>query len=132
MSSQRSFNNFPRIAVALQKGGGAIVRKAAYDISSNAKTNVRVDTGNLKNSISAQKASSDLHWIVSAHAEYAIYQEYGPNPETEPKWGFAPFMRPAYQKVRPHFFAAWRTLINRAAGGGSLSDIGFNRPASDE
>lgn len=132
------FNNFGLIAAELQRGGPQIVKKGAFDVSAHAKTLVRVDTGNLKNSIRAEKLEA-LRWIVVTVAEYGIYQEYGPNPENPSPWGFTPFMRPAREKINPGYIKAWREFLSQVGGGLAIGnyrgmstlDVGGTTTASD-
>jgi HK97 gp10 family phage protein len=103
--TMQGFNRFGAIAVALERGGGAVVRKAALDIEANAKSFSPVDTGNLKNSISASELNA-LMWIVGTVVEYGIHQEYG----TVNQSGQA-FMRPAVERVRPAYIDAWGQFL---------------------
>jgi hypothetical protein len=61
------------------------VRKAAREA-------VRVDTGELRNSIRTEKVGEGER-EVSANTEYAAAQEYG-RPDL-PNYGFTPYVRPA-------------------------------------
>lgn len=99
------FNNFGRLAAALESGGGQIVRKGAFDVQAQAKTFAPVDTGNLKNSITSEEAEA-LRWIVGTVVEYAPHQEYG----TVNQSG-QPFMRPAVERVRPAYVSAWGKFL---------------------
>jgi hypothetical protein len=62
----------------------------------SARANVRVDTGQLRNSIQLDKVSSDRH-EVSANTDYAAAQEWG-RPDL-PNYGFTPYMRPAAKEA---------------------------------
>lgn len=105
MTMRGSFNNFGRLAVALERGGGAIVRKGALDIEGNAKSFAPVDTGNLKGSIEPKEVAA-LMWIVGTVVEYGIHQEYG----TVNQSGQA-FMRPAVERVRGPYIEAWAKFL---------------------
>ncbi len=59
-----------------------------------------MDTGLLANSISTT-AEGSLRYVVSASAHYAIYLEYGTY-----KMAARPFMRPAFEQVKPGFLEA--------------------------
>ena len=107
MTNRVVFNNFGRLKAELERGGGQIVRKAALDIESNAKSFSPVDTGNLKNSI-AMKTTSPLTAQVGTNVEYAIHQEYG----TVHQSGKA-FLRPAVERVRQPFIDAWAQFLGR-------------------
>lgn len=99
------FNRFGAIAAALEKGGGQIVRKGAYDVQGRAQDFAPVDTGNLKNSITASELAA-LQWIVGTVVEYAPHQEWG----TVNQSG-TPFMRPAVERVRPGYVEAWAQFL---------------------
>ena len=100
-----SFNRFPAIRAELERGGGEIVRKAALDIESNAKSFAPVDTGNLKASI-AMTETGPLTAIVGTNVEYGPHQEYG----TVNQSG-TPFMRPAVERVRPRYIEAFAKFL---------------------
>ena len=69
----------------------ALIR-ATNLVQSTAKTLVRVDTGNLRGSITKNVDSSSLIGTVSTNSEYALAQEFGR--KDLPKYGFTPYMRP--------------------------------------
>ncbi len=122
------WNAFPGLALAMHKTVSQLVRKAAFDIETDAKTRVPVDTGFLKNSIyvvthdrssydgggedaahqllpEIERPPDDLTAYVAVGAEYAIYVEMGTSTN------FAqPFLTPAADFVRPEFEEAMRRL----------------------
>lgn len=49
--------------------------------------------------------------IVADGVEYGIYQEMGPASSDGRQWTFKPFMRPAIEKLRPTFEAAFKNAI---------------------
>ena len=102
-----TFNRFPAIRAELLRGGGAIVRKGALDVQANAQEFAPVDTGNLKASINAQELDA-LRWIVGTVVEYGPHQEYG----TVNQSG-TPYLRPAAERVRPHYIEAWAQFLGR-------------------
>lgn len=81
-----------------------VVRKAAADVTAHAKMFAPVDTGNLRQSITA-RAVDDLTSEIISGADYAIYQEYG----TRFQPGTA-HMRPALERVEPSFIAAMEQI----------------------
>lgn len=81
-----------------------VVRKAASDVTAHAKLFAPVDTGNLRQAITARSVDDLTSEIVSG-ADYAIYQEYG----TRFQPGTA-HMRPALERVEPSFVAAIEQL----------------------
>lgn len=107
----RGFNNFGRLAAQIHRGGVPIVKKGAFDIEANAKSFVRVDTSDLKNSIEAQPTDNPLVWIVGTNVEYAVHQEYGPVEDNPRPWSYTPFMRPARERVRGPYIEAWRKFV---------------------
>ena len=104
--ASNEFNNFGRLRAELIRGGSPLVRKAALDIESHAKTFSPVDTGNLKASIQAQPRENPLSWTVGTPVEYAPHQEYG----TVNQSG-TPFLRPAVERVRQPFIDAWARFL---------------------
>jgi HK97 gp10 family phage protein len=101
------YNNFAKIAAALPKATGVIVRKAAFDVEATAKTLVPVDTGMLKNSIMTEEVSP-TSMIVAPHTEYAAYVEWG-----TVKMAARPYLRPAAERVRAPFVYAMSKLEER-------------------
>lgn len=81
-----------------------VVRKAAADVQAHAKMFAPVDTGNLRQSITARSVDDLTSEIISG-ADYAIYQEYG----TRFQPGTA-HMRPALERVEPSFVAAMEQI----------------------
>lgn len=52
------------------------IGKHAFAIQANTAANAPVDTGALKNSITAEKENENL-WTISDGVEYGVYQELG-------------------------------------------------------
>ena len=73
-----------------------IVEESARAIEGGAKINAPVDTGNLRNSISVQKAG-EAKRRIGASAEYAIFQEMGTRHHAA-----HPFLKPAFDDEVPH------------------------------
>ena len=92
-------------AQALTNAEQAVV-KTLSDINGQAKQLVRVDTGNLKNSISTEMESRLAGTTGARDVLYAIYQEYGTY-----KMSGKPYMRPAAEQARPAFVAAMRQIL---------------------
>lgn len=92
-------------AQALTIAEQAVV-KALSDINGQAKQLVRVDTGNLKNSISTEMESNLAGTTGARNVLYAIYQEYGTY-----KMAGKAYMRPAAEQVRPQFVEAMRQIL---------------------
>ena len=107
------FSELIRLAADLGKASAEItrkasqvVRKAAFDIESGAKTRVPVDTGNLKNSIGVTLSATGLSAEVGPTAHYGIYLEYGTRRISPPR----PYMGPATAAVEPSFVEAIEQL----------------------
>ena len=69
-----------------------IAQGVVVTIRNKAKKNVRVDKGDLRNSIQSIKIANGMYEVF-AQAPYAAAQEWG-RPDL-PKYGFTPYMRPA-------------------------------------
>ena len=82
------------------------VTKALADIENLAKQRVRVDTGNLKNSIASEREGDLAGSVGPRSVEYALPQEYGTFKMTG-----QPYMRPAAEIVQPQFVAAMEQII---------------------
>ena len=76
-----------------------LVQRAAAEVNRFAKKAVRVDTGQLRNSIRTDIISDD-EAEVSANTEYAAAQEYGLAKFDLPQYRFSPYMRPAASRTR--------------------------------
>jgi HK97 gp10 family phage protein len=97
-------NRLPQIAAKLPQLVSQIVKKAAFDIESNAKAVVPIKTGNLKNSIQAHMTGSTSAEVATG-VEYAIYVEFGTR-----KMSARPYLTPAAEKVRSSFIQALQSL----------------------
>ena len=100
-----TMNRLPELSGMIQARAEQIVSKATFDVEAEAKTVVPVDTGNLKNSITANLVKP-LEGVVSTGVEYAEYVEYGTS-----KMAAQPYMTPAAETVKPAWHAAWRQLL---------------------
>lgn len=101
------YNRLGAIAARLPETVRKVVRQAAYDVETNAKAVVPVDTGKLKNSISCE-FPSQTQAIIAPHTEYAAFVEYGTRRQRA-----KPYMRPAAERVAPAFIEACRRLEER-------------------
>ena len=79
-----------------------VIELAAMSVENAAVKNVRVDTGNLKNSIKRQPINKN-NWIVKSEAPYSLAQEYGLRANGKPNYGFTSYMRPAVQETEGNF-----------------------------
>jgi HK97 gp10 family phage protein len=100
------FNRLPELEALLEQRAGEAVAKAAHDLEAHAKSMAPVDTGALRNSITAEQFAA-LAWIVAVGAEYGVYQEFG-----TVKMGAQPFLVPAFNTVAPVLTAALKGLLS--------------------
>jgi len=122
------YNNFAKIAAALPKATGVIVRKTAFDLLAASQSSMEgqksghmygshqasapgeapaVDTGYLKGSQFVEMVTPTSA-IVGVVAEYGIHLEFG-----TVKMMARPFLRPAAEKVRAPFIYAMNKLEER-------------------
>lgn len=99
------FNHIPKIAENLRPRAARVIQKAARDIEAGAKSRAPVDTGALRNSIQSSEVSQ-LHWRVTAQADYAMYVELG-----TVRAAAQPFMGPAVDAVAPGLGKAMAAAI---------------------
>lgn len=92
-----------------QKLTEMVVKKSAKDVERIAKAFVPVDTGALKNSISA--ASSGTTAVVGPTMEYAPYVEFGTR-----RMAQRAFMGPALDRVSPGFVSAMEQVGRLSLG----------------
>lgn len=95
-----------QISAEAQRRAGMAVTKALHDIEGQAKQRVRVDTGNLKNSISIEREGDLAGTVGPRGVDYAIHQEYGTHKMTG-----KPYMRPSAEIVLPQFKAAMEQIV---------------------
>jgi HK97 gp10 family phage protein len=89
------YNRIPQIIAGAKPAVDRILAKTAFDTESLAKVYAPVDTGNLMNSIAADKVR-DMTWRVTANAEYAIYVELGTR-----RMDAVPYLEPALRTTWP-------------------------------
>jgi HK97 gp10 family phage protein len=99
------YNNLPRIIAGADAVVDKALAKTAFDTESLAKLYAPVDTGNLMNSIAADKVR-ELTWRVTANAEYAIYVEIGTR-----RMDAQPYLEPALRDTWPAAIQALRGVI---------------------
>lgn len=85
--------------------------RAASHIVNKAVSFVRVDTGNLRNSITLDRVRNDLREVWTNEV-YARVQEYG-HP-LYPNYGFTPYMRPAARDARQNIVEIAREAAKEA------------------
>jgi HK97 gp10 family phage protein len=100
------FNRLPELAAQIESKAALAVAKTARDVEAAAKSRAPVDTGALRNSITAEQLAA-LAWIVAVGAEYGIYQEFGTY-----KMGAQPFLVPAFNTAAPVLVAALKALLS--------------------
>ena len=94
------YNRIPQIAAKADDLVEKVLKKAAYDTETLAKVYAPVDTGNLMNSIAADKVR-DMTWRVTASAAYAIYVEIGTR-----RMDADPYLEPALRATWPAAISA--------------------------
>lgn len=87
-------NRFPQVTAQIEGDIEDRLRSAALQVEALAKLRAPVDTGFLRNSISAQRITAK-RWVVEAGAYYAPYVEYG-----TVRAAAQPFLRPALEVVK--------------------------------
>lgn len=95
------------ISALAQQRAAAAVTKALHDIEGQSKQLVRVDTGNLKNSISVERDGDLAGTVGPRGVDYALPQEYGTY-----KMSGQPYMRPSAEIVGPQFVAAMEQIVD--------------------
>ena len=99
------FNHSRRVRTDTRAKLAAAIAGAAHQIEAGAKTRAPVDTGNLRNSISADQIDA-LSWAVTVGALYGAYVEFGTRHQAP-----RPFLIPAVDAVRPQFEQAIRRAL---------------------
>lgn len=89
------YNKIPQIAAGAKPAVERVLSKTAFDTEALAKVYAPVDTGNLMNSIAADKVR-DMTWRVTANADYAIYVELGTR-----RMDADPYLEPALRATWP-------------------------------
>lgn len=69
-------NKLPTVERNFSSAANDRVARAAILCQSEARRRARVDTGRMRNSITAVQ-ESPTSWIVGTNVEYAVYHEYG-------------------------------------------------------
>lgn len=131
MMTDRAFNNWTKIALAIPKGRAQAVKKVALDVQAEAQATAPVDTGFLRNSIytvtsegstyqggakalpEIQRPPDDQTAYVAVGASYGVYIEYGTRYQSA-----QPFLTPAMEHASASFDAALTILqdvMGRAA-----------------
>lgn len=88
----------PQILEHHRAGLARVVNDTAHAVQGWARTFAPIDTGALRNSITAERSGDPLTWFVNVGAEYGIHQEFGTVYQTG-----TPFMRPAVAKMSDSF-----------------------------
>lgn len=102
-------SNIPEMQATLDAHIAPVVAGAARGIEGLAKARAPVDTGDLRDSISAKQVSP-LAWKVEAEAWYAGMVESGTT-----KHPPQPFMVPAAEAVAPGYLIGLKRAIQKAA-----------------
>lgn len=100
------FNHLPKLTGELRPRAGAIVKKTALEIETDAKRRVPVDTGALRASIHTEMVAPTSA-TVGTDLDYAMPVEFG-NHGRPPQ----PYLIPAAEAARPRFTAAMTKLLD--------------------
>ncbi len=84
-----------------------IIQNTALRVEKRAKANAPVDTGYLKQHITAEK-TGELSADVTSLAEYSFYNEFGTR-----KMAAHPYMRPALNQEQPFIYQKLDNLIKK-------------------
>lgn len=96
----------PKISALARARASAIVRATALGIEGDAKTRVRVDTGELRDSIHTE-TDGDLRAAVGTNVAHGPPNEYG-----TARMAAQPFLTPAAEAARPGFAAAMTRILD--------------------
>jgi HK97 gp10 family phage protein len=99
-----------KIAASAVPMASNAVRRTALDLVAGAKVRAPVDTGFLKNSISATIDPSGLDAEVGPTANYGVFVELGTSRKAP-----RPYLGPALEEVRPGFEQALAQLADGIA-----------------
>lgn len=86
-----------------------VVAKTAHDIEATAKRNAPVDTGALRDSISASITGGGMQAVIGPTVSYGVFVEFGTR-RMRPQ----PYMGPALTSHEPMFTRAVESLIQEA------------------
>ena len=106
MSRTVVFNHFPRLARELEPAADAAARAAAERLADDIQANVRVRTGELRESISV--AQLDDGYDVGSSADQALSEEIGTSRQAA-----HPTFAPAAEGERPRFVGQVRDELHR-------------------
>lgn len=100
------FDHSSRLAAELRPRAGAIVRKTAFGIETDAKQRVPVDTGALRASIHTE-ATGETSATVGTNLDYAEPVHWGNHGRPA-----QPFLLGPAEAARPGFVAAMKKLLD--------------------
>ncbi len=100
------YNLLPAIRAAMPVKAAAAVADTAHRLESEAKSTVRVDTGELRDSIHAVPAGPSA-WTIEAGTDHATYVEFG----TARHGAAQPYMVPAAHNQEPEFLAQMAEIV---------------------
>lgn len=102
-------NRIPQVRAEIIRGLENAVKETAYSIEGTAKQLAPIDTGFLRNSITANMFAP-LVWYVDVGAEYGIHQEFGTRYVPA-----HPFLHPAVHREKPVFERRIRDVLRNAS-----------------
>jgi HK97 gp10 family phage protein len=107
VKTQILYNNLPSIIKDLRADSAMLSYRTAETIKADARRNVHVITGNLRDSIVREKVKEKHHRIVVGMS-YGAFEEYGTRFRPA-----HPFLRPAVERARAEFRMGVRKLVHR-------------------
>lgn len=102
-------NKLSKMNMIVQTETKIALKEAGMKIQADAKRNVLVDTGRLKNSITTEIWNNGYTVTVGTNVKYAPYVEYGTM-----KWSGKPFLRPAYKDNTENIQKELKKILQKA------------------
>lgn len=102
-------NKLSQMNIVVQTETKMALKEAGMKIQADAKRNVLVDTGRLKNSITTEIWNGGYTVTVGTNVKYAPFVEYGTK-----YWGGKPFLRPAYKDNTENIQRELKKILEKA------------------
>lgn len=102
-------NKLSKMNMVVQTETKITLKEAGMKIQADAKRNVLVDTGRLKNSITTEIWNSGYTVTVGTNVKYAPFVEYGTR-----NWSGKPFLRPAYKDNADNIQRELKKILEKA------------------
>ena len=102
-------NKLRQMDLLVQTETKIVLKESGMKIQADAKRNVLVDTGRLKNSITTEVFNNGYTVTVGTNIQYAPFVEYGTR-----YWGGKPFLRPAYKDNTENIQRELKRVLEKA------------------